>query len=133
MNCYAKYLNGFREGFTYQMVRITLRENTESLENSGKEEIDEDQKRIVSEQENLGLLSKFLNVNTSFDQEMNSIEDKVKVECAKLYVGEFQKLINNPEKILPALIPFLKSSKIEMEKNRIVYIRDLRSFVSSFY
>jgi len=130
VNLYAKYINGFREGFVYSLVRITLRENSESLELSGKEELDEDEKRKVSEQENLGLLSKFLNVNTTYDQEINAIEDKVKAECAKIYTGEFQKLINTPEKILPCLIPFLKSTKTEMEKSRLVYIRDLRSFVS---
>lgn len=100
----------------------------------------------MEELENLGYLSKFLNgqvfsdsKNTkekdkefsilSFLTELNGIDDKVKLECAKIYVGEFVKLINNSDKIPISLNQFLQNLKLEMEAFRLKCVRDLRTYV----
>jgi hypothetical protein len=75
----------------------------------------------------LGLLSK--NLNSSFSQELSSIDDSVKAECIKIYVGQTASLINNPDKMPVSLIPFLHKLKQDMEIFRVKCVRDLRSYV----
>ena len=129
-NCsynYGKYIDAFKQTFVYNDKRITLKETIESIDILGKEEIEEDSNRKVFELTFLGLLSK--NLNTSFSQELNSIDDSVKVECSKIYVGQTAALINNPDKIPLSFIPFIQKLKHEMEIFRLKCIRDLRTYV----
>ena len=129
-NCsynYGKYIDAFKQSFLYNDKRITLKENSESIDLSGKEEIEEDSNRNAYELSFLGLLSKSL--NGSFSQELNSIYDSVKVECSKIYVGQFAALINNPDKIPLSFLPFLQKLKQEMENFRLKCVRDLRTYV----
>jgi golgin subfamily A member 4 len=153
-NCvfsYGKYIEAFKPTLstTYSLLRVSLKENSDNIEifNCPKDEIEEDEKRKHNELLNLGYLSKFIiegsgsnsapskdkkNVNESgpnFIHELNSIEEKVKVECAKIYTGEFAKVINNPMKIPETLIPFLQNVKVEMENFRLKCVRDLRTYV----
>lgn len=69
----------------------------------------------------------------SFISELNGIDEKVKVECAKIYVAEYAKLINNPDKIPVSLNNFLQNLKYEMESFRLKCVRDLRTFVIKIY
>ena len=118
----------------------------DSIELISKEEYDEDDKRKIEELENLGYLSKFLNLpfnpetkNTkekdkepsviSFISELNGIDEKVKSECSKIYIGDYAKLINNPEKTPSSLNLFLQNLKNEMESFRLKCVRDLRTYV----
>jgi len=107
--------------------RITLKENTETIDITSKEDLEEDSKRKVFELSFLGLLSK--NFNSSFSQELSSIDDRVKAECIKIYVGQTASLINNPDKMPVSIVPFLQKLKQDMEIFRIKCVRDLRSFV----
>ncbi len=131
------------------MIRININELADSIELLTKEEIDEDEKRKLDELENLGYLSKFLNnsmVNdpkggnkekdkdkegnmASFITELNGIDERVKVECSKIYIGEYAKLRNNPDKIPVSLNNFLQNLKSEMESFRLKCVRDLRTYV----
>ncbi len=157
-NCllnYGKYIDAFKQNFmtSYSLIRVSLRENVESIEIISKEEIEEDEKRKKEEIKVLGLLSFFiLNENSitptnppsknekkggdsfpNYLNELNSIEDKVKAECAKVYIGEYAKLINNPAKIPPSIAPFIQNFKTEMDNFRIKCIRDLRTYVINSY
>lgn len=124
-----------------------MNELSETCEITTKEEIDEDDKRKQEELENLGYLTKFLSQPAqdsknpkekesspiSFVAELNGIDEKVKVECARIYIGEYSKLINNPEKIPPSLYNFLQNLKLEMESFRLKCVRDLRTYVKWQY
>jgi hypothetical protein len=119
-----------------------------------KDELDLDEKIKSEELENLGYLSKFLNNPTlvidakqndsgkekdknnsnssiTFIAELNGIDDKVKAECAKIYVGDYAKLINNPDKIPTSLNNFLINLKSEMQGFRLKCVRDLRTYVNN--
>ncbi len=138
---------------TYALARVNMKENVESVENNSKDELEQDEKRKQSELLNLGFVAKFylglgLNDNVpktnknvipgqkettpNFNSELNSIDDKVKQECIKIYTGEFAKLINNPEKLPASILPFLQNLKSEMENFRLKCVRDLRTYVIDF-
>ena len=106
---------------------ISLKENAESIDITGKEELEEDSNRKLVELSYMGLLSK--NINVSFSQELNSIDDSVKIECSKIYIGQSASFINNPDKIPLSFFPFIQKLKQEMELFRIKSIRDLRTYV----
>lgn len=152
-NCvfnYGKYIEAFKQSLmsSYSLFRVTMNEISEVIENSSKEDLEEDERRKKEELRKLGLLSNFI-LNTheippsqnvkgdknkdkdfpNFLSELNSIEDKVKAECVKVYTGEFAKLINNPTKLPPALVPFLQNVKTDLENFRLKCIRGLRTFV----
>ena len=124
---YGKYIDAFKSTFVYNEKRITLKENTENIEITAKEDLEEDSKRKLFELSFLGLLTK--NLNSSFSQELISIDDNVKAECIKIYVGQTASLINNPDKIPVSIVPFLQKLKQDMEIFRLKCIRDLRSYV----
>ena len=152
-NCifnYGKYISAFNPELHYSLIRINLDELTDNIEFNTKEELDEDEKRKYEELESLGYLSKFLNNPTliidgqkgsgkdkdkdkdssiTFMAELNGIDDKVKSECAKIYTGDYAKLINNPDKIPTSLNNFLTNLKFEMEGFRLKCVRDLRTYV----
>jgi hypothetical protein len=120
-----------------------MKELSDILDITAKDEIEEDEKAKIIELENLGLLSRFITAvpvksakdkdNTqTFNSELGTITDKVKQECQKIYTGEYAKLINNPDKMNPTLIPFIIKLKTEMENFRLKCIRDLRTYVSIF-
>lgn len=145
-NCvynYGKYLEAFKQSFVYELKRIKLDELSEVLDITAKDELEEDEKLKIIELENLGLLAKFITAVpvkgakdkdniSSFNAEMNSITDKVKQECQKIYIGEYAKLINNPDKMNPSLVPFIAKLKTDMENFRLKCIRDLRTYVIIF-
>jgi len=125
-NCcynYGKYIDAFKSTFVFIDKRITLKENTETIDITSKEDLEEDSKRKVFELSFLGLLSK--NFNSSFSQELSSIDDRVKAECIKIYVGQTASLINNPDKMPVSIVPFLQKLKQDMEIFRIKCVRDL--------
>ena len=144
-NCvynYGRYIDAFKTGMVYNLSRISLKELNEVIEITAKDELEEDEKEKINEIDNLGLLSKTLNNivpnvkggkekdnNLTFQNELSTITDKVKLECQKLYTGDFAKIINNNEKINPTLIPFIQKLKTEMENFRLKSIRDLRTYV----
>ena len=147
-NCifnYGKYISAFKQELNYNLIIIKLNELSESTELQQKEEFEEDEKRKIEELENLGYLSKFLNITPSQDNknskdkeiiisfiaELNGIDEKVKQDCAKIYLGEYLKLINNTEKIPVSLNNFLINLKFEMESFRHKCVRDLRTYVIS--
>jgi hypothetical protein len=127
-----------------------LKENIETLDIIGKDELEEDEKNKLAELSHLGLLAKVMagtalpmtSTNTTtkpnvkkdesaatFLTELNTIDEKVKLECQKIYTGEYNKIINNPDKITPTLVHFLQSLKQDMENFRLKCIRELRTFV----
>lgn len=150
-NCvfnYGKYISAFKPELNYNLIRININELSDTIELLTKEDNDEDEKRKLEEIENLGYLSKFLTVpvpvdpkNTkekepsviSFISELNGIDEKVKSECSKIYVGDYLKLINNPEKIPVSLNLFLQNLKFEMESFRLKCVRDLRTYVNKTF
>ena len=69
----------------------------------------------------------------NYNNEIGTIDDKVKTECAKLYVGNFAKYLNPTEKIVDSLIPFLDGVKKEMELMRLRCVKDLRTFCQNLY
>ncbi len=128
------------------MIRININELSDTIELVTKEENDDDEKRKQEEIENLGYLSKFLSIpvtidnkNTkekdkepgviSFISDLNGIDEKVKLECSKIYLGEFAKLIINSEKIPASLSLFLQNLNTDMESFRLKCVRDLRTYV----
>jgi hypothetical protein len=135
--------------FYYSLTRVSMKEDVEAFE-VGKEELKEDEERKVEEINNLGLLARFiLNPNENsqnekkdkkgdisypnFIQEINSIDEKVKQECAKIYTGELAKLITAQEKIPLSLIPFIQNLKNEMEVFRLKCVRELRTYCQNLY
>jgi hypothetical protein len=125
-----------------------MKEYSDTLDLTGKEELDEDEKNKITELGNLGHLAKVMsgtalqvgNTNAkpnvkkdetfTFTVELNTIDEKVKQECQKIYIGEYSKIINIPEKIVPSLIPFIQGLKQELENFRLKCIRDLRTYVN---
>ena len=95
----------------YKSRRVNMKENVNYTENTSKEEIELDEKRKQNELLNLGYIGKlYLNLrlnddiskitssnnknvnkekeNTlNFITELNSVDDKVKQECIKIYTG----------------------------------------------
>ena len=83
-----------------------------------------DEKLKKEELKSLGFLSKsILEPNSedkkgnkeepNFSNEINSIDEKIKSECAKIYIGNYSKYLNPQEKMPDSLIPFLEEiSKI---------------------
>ena len=163
-NCvftYGKYIEAFKPNFlsSYSLVRVNNKENVEYIENTTKDELEEDEKRKQLEIVNLGYLTNSVldpsdislnksggisgfsannstknNVNFSsnafnFNSEINAIEEKVRVECIKVYTGEFAKILNNNSKIPNSLLLFLQNLKNEMETFRLKCVRDLRTYV----
>jgi hypothetical protein len=128
-----------------------LKEFSETLDLTAKDELEEDEKNKIIELNNLGLLAKVMtgtalvvgnnnpkaNVKKdesqfTFLNELNTIDEKVKQECQKVYTGEYSKIINNPDKMTPSLVPFLQKLKQDMENFRLKCIRDLRTYVYKY-
>ena len=154
-NCvwnYGKYISAFKENLlnTYQLSRVIMKENIEDIAITEKEDIDEDEALKKEELLSLGFLSKSildpsLNINQdkkksggqagepSYNNEIASIDDKLRNECAKIYVGNYAKFLNPQEKLPDSLVPFLEDIKREMEIMRLKCVKDLRTFCQNLY
>jgi hypothetical protein len=155
-NCiwnYGKYIEAFKEKLlnTYQLMRVNLKEDSESTEITEKEDIDLDQNLKNEEILSLGVLGKLLldpnsqtqvsnkkgsssNTNEpNYNNEISLIDEKLRSECAKVYTGNFAKYLNPTEKMPDSLRKFLDQQKIEMEKFRKKFIKDLRTLSQNLY
>ena len=149
---YGKYISAFKESLlnSYQLSRVIMKENTEDITITEKEDIDADETLKKEELLALGFLAKSildpsLNVNTdkkkggsqsgepSYNSEIASIDDKIRSECAKIYVGNYAKFLNPQEKLPDSLVPFLEDIKREMEIMRLRCVKDLRTFCQNLY
>ena len=129
---YGKYINAFKDTLlnSYQLNRVLMKENKEDCTITEKEDIDADEILKKEELLGLGFLAKsILDPNAAasgdkkgksagpggepnYNNEISSIDEKVKAECAKIYVGNYAKYLNTTEKIPDSLIPFLEDLKI---------------------
>ena len=155
-NCiwnYGKYIEAFKEKLlnSYQLMRVNLKENSESTEITEKEDIDLDQNLKNEEILSLGVLGKIIldpnsqtQVNNkkgssnnsnepNYNNEISSIDEKLRAECAKVYTGNFAKYLNPTEKMPDSLRKFLDKEKIEMEKFRKKFVKDLRTLSQNLY
>ena len=149
---YGKYIDAFKPTLlsSYALTRVIMKENIESSEIVNKEDIDADEVLKNEELTSLGFLAKSYadpsqaasNAKGAqkgatgeplFNSEISSVDERVKAECAKIYVGNFAKYLNPQEKIPDSLIPFLLSVKSEMELMRLKCVRELRTFCQSLY
>ena len=151
---YGKYINAFKDTLlnSYQLNRVLMKEDKEDCAIVEKEDVDADELLKKDELLGLGLLAKFIldpGLSTgggdkknkpanagdgpNYASEIASIDEKVKSECAKLYVGNYAKFLNTTEKIPDSLIPFLDDIKREMEIMRLRCVKDLRTFCQNLY
>ena len=149
---YGKYINAFKESLlnSYQLTRVIMKENTEDITILEKEDIDADEALKKEEILSLGFLAKsILDPSTNviqdkkksasqgnepnYNNEIGAIDDKLKSECAKIYVGNYAKFLNPQEKLPDSLIPFLEEIKREMEIMRLRCVKDLRTFCQNLY
>ena len=148
---YGKYISAFKESLlnSYQLSRVLMKENTEDITITEKEDIDADEALKNDEITSLGFLAKSIldpNANPvqdkkkgaagnepSYNNEIASIDDKIRSECAKIYVGNYAKYLNPQEKLPDSLIPFLEDIKREMEIMRLKCVKDLRTFCQNLY
>ena len=143
---YGKYISAFKESLlnSYKLNRVIMRENIEDSAITEKEDIDLDEKLKKEELLSLGFLSKSIlepssddkkgnKEEPSFNYEINSIDEKIKSECAKLYTGNYAKYLNPTEKIPDSLIPFLEEIKRDMEIMRLKNVKDLRTICQDLY
>ena len=150
---YGKYINAFKDTLlnSYQLNRVLMKENTEDCSIVEKEDVDADEILKREELLGLGLLAKYIldpNLSTgadkkgkttsatgepSYSNEIASIDEKVKTECSKIYVGNYAKFLNATEKIPDSLIPFLDDIKRDMEIMRLRCVKDLRTFCQNLY
>ena len=103
-NCiwnYGKYIEAFKEKLlnTYQLMRVNLKEDSESTEITEKEDIELDQNLKNEEILSLGVLGKLIidnnyELKNTFNSDLNSIDEKLRSECAKVYTGNFAKYLN---------------------------------------
>jgi hypothetical protein len=149
---YGKYISAFKDSLvnSYQLSRVIMKENTEDITITEKEDIDADEALKKEEILSLGFLAKsILDPSSnptqdkkkggaavgepSYNSEIASIDDKLKSECAKIYVGNYAKFLNPQEKLPDSLVPFLEDIKREMEIMRLKCVKDLRSFCQNLY
>ena len=148
---YGKYINAFKESLlnSYQLSRVLMKETTEDITITEKEDLDADEALKNEEILSLGFLAKSIldpNANIAQDKkkgttgnepnynnEIASIDDKIRSECAKIYVGNYAKYLNPTEKVPDSLIPFLEEIKREMEIMRLKCVKDLRTFCQNLY
>ena len=148
---YGKYISAFKESLlnSYQLSRVIMKENIEDITITEKEDLDADEVLKNDEILSLGFLAKSIldpssNIapdkkkgatgnEPSYNNEIASIDDKIKSECAKIYVGNYAKYLNPQEKIPDSLIPFLEDIKREMEIMRLKCVKDLRTFCQNLY
>ena len=89
--------------------------------------MENDELRINEELESLGILTKDLRENKNIIETMETIKEKARIECAKIYVGpDLSKLIANSEKMPVSLIQSISDFIIEIDKLRIFTIRELK-------
>ena len=149
---YGKYISAFKDSLvnSYQLSRVIMKENTEDITITEKEDIDADEALKKEELLSLGFLAKSIldpssnpthdkkkggaaGGEPSYNSEIASIDDKLKSECAKIYVGNYAKFLNPQEKLPDSLVPFLEDIKREMEIMRLKCVKDLRSFCQNLY
>ena len=144
---YGKYINAFKENFmnTYKLNRVIMKEDYEDASITEKDDLDFDEQLKKEEILSLGFLGKSIlepnvedkknksNEEINFNTEINSIDDKVKTECGKIYTGNYAKYLNPTEKIPDSLIPFLEEIKRDMEIMRLKNVKDLRTICQNLY
>ncbi len=149
---YGKYISAFKESLlnSYQLSRVIMKENTEDITITEKEDLDADEALKKEELLALGFLAKSIldpssnpiqdkkkggaqTGEPSYNSEIASIDDKLKSECAKIYVGNYAKFLNPQEKLPDSLVPFLEEIKREMEIMRLKCVKDLRTFCQNLY
>ena len=149
---YGKYINAFKESLlnSYQLKRVIMKENVEDISITEKEDIDADEELKKEELSALGFLAKLILApvdpnaakdkkkgpqggEPNFTLEISSVDDKLKEECAKIYVGNYAKYINPQEKLPDSLVSFLGEVKREMEIMRLKCVKDLRKFCQNLY
>ena len=149
---YGKYISAFKENLlnSYQLSRVIMKENTEDITITEKEDLDADEALKKEELLALGFLAKSIldpssnptqdkkkggaqTGEPSYNSEIASIDDKLKSECAKIYVGNYAKFLNPQEKLPDSLVPFLEEIKREMEIMRLKCVKDLRTFCQNLY
>lgn len=140
----GKYLDAFKTGFSYSLIRVTLNESQEGYELLNKDDILNDTKLQDEELKKLGFLYSSIQVGDkeknkkddkvfTFMNELNGIDDKVKLECAKIYTGEYSKLISQNEKMPLALHQYLNKTKEELLNFRINNIRILKGISKNLF
>ena len=147
---YGKYINAFKESLlnSYQLSRVIMKENTEDVTIIEKEDLEADEALKNDEILSLGFLAKSIlepennqqdkkksqgGNEPNYNNEIASIDDKIRSECAKIYVGNYAKWLNPQEKLPDSLIPFLEEIKREMEIMRLRCVKDLRTFCQNLY
>ena len=150
---YGKYINAFKDSLlnSYQLSRVLMKEDKEDCTITEKEDLDADEILKREELLSLGFLAKSIldpNLAVSgdkknkpasstgepnFNVEISSIDEKMKAECAKIYVGNYAKYLNATEKMPDSLVPFLDDLKREMEIMRLRAVKDLRTFCQNLY
>lgn len=151
---YGKYINAFKETLlnSYQLNRVLMKENIEDVSIVEKEDLDADEQLKKEELLGLGFLAKSIvdpnssagtadkkgkatnaSGEPSYGAEIDSIDEKVKTECAKIYTGNYAKFLNATEKMPDSLVAFLDDLKREMEIMRLKCVKDLRTFCQNLY
>lgn len=147
-NCiyfFGRYLEAFKPGFTYSLTRVTSTEDNE-IPDLSKEEILKDPAYIEEELTKLGVLFTSQstpvadNKNVKKDlafltlvSELNSLDEKVRTVCAKVYVGEHAKLLANNEKMPNSLSQYLQSTKEELLNFKMNNTRVLRTISQNLF
>lgn len=72
-------------------------------------------------------------LSVTFMGELKAIEEKVRIECSKVYTGEYLKLIQNNEKMPAYLNDYLNKSKDELAQFRLTSIRILRTHSQNLF
>ena len=144
---YGKYISAFKENLlnNYQLIRVIMKENTEDYTITEKEDLDADELLKKDEILCLGFLSKAIldsttviqdkkkvGIEQNYNYEISTIDDKIKTECAKIYVGNYAKYLN-ADKLPDSLVTFLEDVKREMEIMRLHCVKDLRTFCQNLY
>ena len=127
-NCiyfYGSYLEAFIEGFSYELKRVKEDEVAQEIEI--EQVTKEEEIKIEQEQTALGFI---VDSNGSkYQKEILLIEDRLKSECSKIYVGEHSKLLDPQLKMPKSLFVFLEKLKKDMATFRIKSIKDLKQLV----
>lgn len=158
----GRYLDSFKTTLNYNIIRVSTNEFSDSTEVSKEEQSNDYYNKYYKELQILGYIASNLpepaiiqeNISTSKDKakdnkvnslsgnppisdtffsDLNQIEEKVKLECSKVYTGEYLKLIQNNEKMPTHLNSYLKKSKEELHNFRLKSIRILRTHSQNLF
>jgi hypothetical protein len=127
---YGRYLDAYKEESPIEEhVRVTYDETIFKIPlEEGEDELDEERKE--DELKPLGRLF-YRGEEVKFVQKVSEMESAVKENTAKLYTGEYSKLLG-ADKLTDVLREFLKNLTTEMNEFRIESIRQLRIITDDF-